>query len=61
MNVYEVVADELVSGKGIHRITEYVSSASIDLVFKHYLKQAKELDRELLSVRYVLTVVREIE
>ena len=58
MKIYEAVID---SRDGSSRTTEYVSSASIDLVFKHYSKEAKEFERDLVSVRQVLTVVREIK
>jgi len=61
MKIYEVLTDELADNNEVHRTTEYVSSASIDLVFNHYSKEAKEFDRDLVSIRQVLTVVREIE
>jgi len=41
MKIYEVLTDELADNNEVHRTTEYVSSASIDLVFKHYSKEAR--------------------
>jgi len=59
MKIYRVVMEGM-HGDNLTRETQDVSAHSVKEVTKHFSRVAKEIDMELLSVHYLLTVVQHL-
>ncbi len=60
MKVYEVKM-ECWHAKEVTTETQYVVGDSLLAVSKHFATEAEELGIDLISIRYVLTIVQTIE